>query len=271
MVNLANETDTELIIPRRQELYHGLRMRIANLNADLEDSQWTRIEIKQTEPAAVYDEIHKRVRVLFKAAAAGNLPGGDNTHARQSLSRGSADLGVAGKDEELLQLLIDYHGLGRADIQGGDSNWIADGRLTEDGKAAVRVLEQSGVFLRLESPGVDLIEDVLSVASKPFIITGDYEIPEKLVDRLNSRGVRFGVNCDPADVAGFVDRLESLKSRLRERTHLFLYLTSTDGLDQAKRSLYLRLIDKGWTHNEIYGNRQHRGLVGGGNLGSIGK
>ena len=44
-----------------------------------------------------------------------------------------------------------------------------------------------------------------------------------------------------------------------------------DGLDEAKRPLYLGLIDKGWTHNEINGNREHRGLVGGGNLSSIGK
>ena len=59
-------------------------------------------------------------------------------------------------------------------------------------------------------------------------------------------------------------------AQLRERKDLFLFLTATEGLDEAKRSLYLRLIDKGWTHNEINGNREHRGLVAGGNLNSIG-
>ena len=52
---------------------------------------------------------------------------------------------------------------------------------------------------------------------------------------------------------------------------LFLFLTATEGLDEAKRPLYLGLIDKGWTHNEINGNREHRGLVAGGNLNSIGR
>ena len=126
-------------------------------------------------------------------------------------------------------------------------------------------------MVRLVSPGKDLIDDMLSSASKAFIITGDYEILEKMVDRLNSRGVRFGVNCDPKDVDAFITRLEATKSQLRERKNLFLFLTATEGLDEAKRSLYLGLIDKGWTHNEINGNREHRGLVAGGNLKSIGE
>ena len=90
-------------------------------------------------------------------------------------------------------------------------------------------------------------------------------------DRLNRRDVRFGVTCSPKDVDGFIARLEEMKSQLRERKNLFLFLTATEGLDEAKGPLYLGLIDKGWTHNEINGNREHRGLVGGGNLNSIGR
>jgi len=272
MMNLAVETETNLIIDRRQELYHGLRMRIANLNPDLENSLWTKVAIKKKEKEALYEEIHNRARELFKAAASGRLPSGDSSpHGKQALTRGSSDLALAADDVELLKLMIDYHGIGRADIKGDDGTWVVDGRLTDHGKAALKVLEENNVFVRLVSPGADLIGDVLSSASKPFIITGEYEIPEKMVDRLNSRGVRFGVNCNPKDVNGFIARLEEVKSQLRERKNLFLFLTATEGLDQAKRPLYLGLIDRGWTHNEINGNREHRGLIGGGNLSSIGK
>jgi len=133
------------------------------------------------------------------------------------------------------------------------------------------VLEENSVIVRLVSPDVALLDDVLSSASKAFIVTGEYETPEKMVDRLNNRGVRFGVNCSPKNVDGFIAKLEQVKSELRERKNLFLFLTATEGLDEARRPLYLGLIDKGWTHNEINGNREHRGLVGGGNLNSIGK
>ncbi len=272
MMNMAVETETDLIVCRRQEIYDGLQMRVANLNPELEDSQWTTVAIKKQEKEAVYEEIHNRARALFKAAASGNLPSGDSgPHGKKSLTRGATGLAVAGDDAKLLTLLIDYHGVGRADITGDDGTWIVDGRLTDQGKAALKTLEENGVIVRLVSPGENLIDDMLSAASKAFIITGEYEIPEKMVDRLNSRRVRFGIDCDPKDVGGFITRLEEMKTRLRERRDLFLLLTATEGLDQAKGQLYLGLIDKGWARNEITGNREHRGLIGGGTLNSIGR
>ncbi|NQU25569.1 MAG: M28 family peptidase [Candidatus Nealsonbacteria bacterium] len=270
-MNLAVETEMNLIVERRQEIYTGLQMRVANLNPDLEGSLWTKVTIKKQQKEALYEEIHNRARVLFKAAASGNLPGGDSPHGKKSITRGSNGLGTAADDARLLLLLIDYYGIGRADFTGDDGTWVVDGRLTDQGKAALKVLEANGVIVRLVSPGNDLIDDVLTAASKAFIITGDYEIPEEMVDRLNGRGVRFGVNCDPKDVDGFIARLEKVKTQLKERKHLFLLLTATEGLDEAKGQLYLGLLDKGWTHNEINGNREHRGLIAGGTLNSIGR
>ncbi len=163
MMNLAVETETNLIIERRQELYHGLRMRIANLNPDLEDSLWTKVAIKKKGKEALYEEIHNRARVLFKAAASGSLPGGDSSpHGKKSLTRGSSDLALAADDVELLKLLIDYHGFGRADIKGDDGTWVVDGRLTDHGRAAREVLEENTVIDRLVSPGGDFFGALLS-------------------------------------------------------------------------------------------------------------
>ena len=124
--------------------------------------------------------------------------------------------------------------------------------------------------MRLISPGQKLIRDMLAAASKPFIITGDYLITDRMVDRLNARGVVLGVDLNPKKPVDFVSRVEELKNQLGERRNLFAYLTSKDGLDDAKRSLYLRLIDRGWVHNEICGSREHHGLTGGASMATLG-
>jgi hypothetical protein len=110
---------------------------------------------------------------------------------------------------------------------------------------------------------------MLSTGSKPFVVTGDYKIVDSMVERLNSRGVLLGVDLDPQKVEDFVKRVEETKKRLGERKRLFAYLTSVKGLDEAKKPLYIGLIDRGWAHSEIYGGREHRGLVGGANLNSL--
>jgi hypothetical protein len=60
-----------------------------------------------------------------------------------------------------------------------------------------------------------------------------------------------------------------MRKRLGERKNLFAYLTSIEGLNEAKRSLYLGLVDRGWSHNEISGGREQRGLLSGGSLDSL--
>ena len=110
---------------------------------------------------------------------------------------------------------------------------------------------------------------MLSAASKPFIVTGDYEITYAMADRLNARGVLLGIDFDPKDVKGFLGRLEQAKEQLGERGNLFAFLTNAEGLDEAKKPLYLGLVDHGWTHSEICGGREHRGLVGGAKLHTV--
>ena len=44
-------------------------------------------------------------------------------------------------------------------------------------------LQERKVAIHLVSPGPDLLKDVLDAASKPFAVTGTYDIPEDLVER----------------------------------------------------------------------------------------
>ncbi|MHC4398767.1 MAG: M28 family metallopeptidase [Planctomycetota bacterium] len=263
MVNLANETKVKLLISRRQDLYRGLRMQVNNYNPSLEKSLWSQVSVEAKSPEALYDEIYKRVRELFKGSSSSGRP------PKKSLTRGLANLKAVGDDVRLLALALDFYGVGRVDIEGDDGTWVVEGRLTDAGKQALKTLEENDAALRLVSPGEELINDVLSAASKPFVITGDYHVTDAMVDRLNSRGVMLAVDLDPGNIGDFLTRLESLKKQLGERKNLVAFLTATKGLDEAKQPLYLGLIDRGWAHVEICGSREQRGLLGGRNLNTL--
>lgn len=276
MVNVANETQTNLLIEQRQQIYRAIQMRISNVNPALSGSSWSQVDVKPKSKEALYNEIHERARALFRGEQpSGDSSGGSGTgsqtqRTQRSLTRGLVGLELIGADIALLKLAVDFYGAGRLDIKGDDGVCVIDGRLTDDGKTALRALEELDVLVRLVSPKQNLIDDVLSAGSKPFVITGDYEIPETMVDRVNSRGVLLGIDLDPKKVDDFITRLEKTKSLLDERGNLFAFLTATEGLEEAKRPLYLGLIAKGWTHNEICGTRGRRGLLSGGSLTTLG-
>lgn len=275
MVNLANETDAKLLIERREQLYQGMRMQVQNLNPELPNSRWMVVPIAQKTKEALYDEVYNRARELFRNPPSPADSRGRATEAGQggpvkkSIARGLAEIKAIGGDTRLLQLLLDLHAIGRVDLKGDDGVWIAQGRLTSAGREALKTLEAGGVVVRLVSPEENLINDLLSAAAKPFIITGDYQITDAMVDQLNDRGVRLGINLDPQKVQEFITRVEKAKQQLGERKNLFGYLTSVRGLEEARRPLYLGLIDSGWTHREICGGPEHQGLLGGGNLGTL--
>jgi hypothetical protein len=271
MMNLANETEAKLLIDRRLDLYRGMRMKIRNLNPELKDSQWTTVKIDDKSKEALYDKLYTAARERFRQSSGGSREGSSSSRTRKTIARGSSDLSVAGDDTRLLGLLIDYHAIGRADLETEDSAWVDDGRLTDVGKTALKTLQENNVVLRLISPEENLIDDVLNVATKPFVMTGDYQIPDKFVERLNSRSVLLGVDFNPREVEDFLTRLEAIKHQMGERKNLFAYLTSTDKLDEARRPLYLRLVDHGWAHNEICGRRGRGGLIGGATIDTLGK
>ena len=106
-------------------------------------------------------------------------------------------------------------------------------------------------------------------ATKPFVVSGDYELPEEVIDQLKRLGCPLGVTLDPAQPGKFLDRVEELKKKLGERRLLFAMLHSTENLDKVKQSIYIGLLDRGWGHDEIVGGREHRGLMGGATINKI--
>lgn len=249
-INLANETEVELLIENRQELYDGMRMTIMNINPQLKDSAWSHVGIEGYSP----DKLRGRM------ATVGKKP-------QKTYSKGIKDLRAFDGDVELLIEASNMLGFGRVDINGSDGQWIVKGRLRRNGRYALRMMEENKIVVNLVSPSPQLLEAVLVTATRPFIITGSYDLNQQLYDQINEKNVLLGVNFDPADVAGCVKRLDRAKAFLGDTDNLVLFLTSTEGLDEAKQALYVSLIEKGWRPDDISSqSRRDRKGIAGGNL-----
>ena len=247
-INLANETEVELLIENRQELYDGMRMRITNINPELKDSAWSHVGIEGYSP----DKLRGRMATVEKKP-------------QKTYSKGIQDLRAFDGDVELLIEASNILGFGRVDIKGSDGEWIVKGRLRRNGRYALRMMEENKIVINLVSPSPGLLEAVLDTATRPFIITGFYDLSQQLYDRINEKNVLLGVNFDPADVAGCVKRLDRAKAFLGDTDNLVLFVTSTEGLDEAKQALYVSLIEKGWRPDDIgsQSRRDRKGIAGG--------
>ena len=277
MLNLADETQVSLLVDRRQDLYNAVQLRIANLNPQLKDSAWTVVDLQSDSTEALHNQVLQQVRQLMQPPAqtppgrhGGRTENGTQRPAK-AVSRGLTRMELIGTDLRLLDLVLELYAVGRVDLAADSPFWVKEGRLTAEGRTMLAALQERKVAIHLVSPGPALLKDVLETASKPFAVTGTYEIPEDLVEQVAARGVLLGVNFDPKAVPDFLTRVEQLKTLLGERRNLFAYLTNAEGLEEAKSALYLGLLDRGWAQNEISGDRAHRGLLGGASLNSLGE
>lgn len=107
---------------------------------------------------------------------------------------------------------------------------------------------------------------MLAVASHPFIVTGDYSVTASMVDQINQKGVIVGITMNPADVNTTISDLDGMKLQLGDTANLVLSVTTDIGMDEAKTALYMGLIERGWEHLEIAGDRRAGGGIAGGNL-----
>jgi len=264
-MNLANETETDLLIENREQLYLARRMEIRNYNPDLPGSLWKTITLDAKDKAGLREKIFAEALAMTDRAQKN-----DGSRPSRSVARGLASLGLFEGDVALLELAADFYGIGRVDIEGDDGFWITDGRLTGAGRSALGAMEKSGIALRLLSPSEEMINDFLSAASLPFLITGEYTFGNSTADRLVEKGVFIGIDLDPAQPDDFISRLEESKKLLGKRENLIVFLTAVEGLDDAKIPLYMGLLDKGWAHKEICGSRRGRTGIMGGNLRAFG-
>jgi aminopeptidase YwaD len=256
-MNLANETKKNLLIENRLWIYEGMRLSIANINPELEESDWKCINL----------DGYNQDKLRWRIASVEEKP-------EKTLEAGIGDLKIFDGDIELLIAASDALGFGRVDFKGSDGEWIAKGQLTESGRYALGMMEEHRIVVNLVDPSPQLLRDVLASATRPFIVTGFYLLDPQTYEQINKKKVVLGVKFDPEDVNGCIERLEKAKAALGDTDNLVLCVSSTEDLDQAKKDLYMTLMKNGWKTEEIgsAGGRSRRGRgmfgtgIAGGNL-----
>ncbi|MEW6747218.1 MAG: M28 family peptidase [Planctomycetota bacterium] len=263
VVNMASETEISLLVANRERIYQAVQMRISNFNPDLPDSSWSTVSLEAENREGLYGKLLDQALERIKKEGA-KEPGEASALPARSIARGFSRLAALQGDLRLLQLIGELQGVSRVDVKGDDGFWVMNGRLTEAGRAAVKVIEEKGFVVRLERPSEALLGDFLAAASKPFVVTSPPALSDSMVDSIVEKGVLLGVDLDPQKVGEFIERLEALKNEVGKRDLLFVFLTATDGLEEAKKPLYLGLLEKGWAPREIGGTRRRsEGLMGG--------
>ena len=285
-MNLANETEVELIIPNRKELYESRSQTatapaITNFNPELEGSIWTNVAIEAENKSDLQTILLERALNQLNTGQAqagargqrgqaggrgqrGQAPGRTTGPITQGI--GNNDVKVFENDAKLLSIASQMLSFGRVDVEGNDGFMVANRRLTDAGKDALKGLEDNGIVVHLMSPSENLVYDVLEAATKPFIITGSYNINEDMFDMINEKQVLIGINFTPGEEENCIERLVNAKELLGDSDNLVVFIASTEGLEEAAGKLQKGLKEAGWEDNEITGRRS--GVLGG-NLGIL--
>lgn len=239
--NLANETEVELLIEDRKHLFDGMRLNVLNINAQVRDSAWSVVEL----------DSDNQDKLRWRVASVKEKP-------RSSLAKSIVASKVFGGDTELMLDAVAAFGCARVEFQRSDGIWVQQGKLTRQGRYLLGLLEEKRISVHLSSPSPQLLRGVLRAAARPFIVTGVYELNERLCDQINEKDVILGVKFDPKQVPACVKRLEALKLALGDTDNLILQIRSNAGLEEAKQALYVSLIKAGWTPEEIGDSRRWR-------------
>ncbi len=284
MFNLAGERHVQLLIPNRLNIFNAVMLQLQSFNPGIEGNRYTTVALnfpgKDAMMAAILDSARVAVtRAREQAAGAGQqqammrmyMGGGGGAPGRgRSVYRGIDNLSLFAGDVALLDAASEFLGFGRVDISGDDGTWVRGGRLTPAGRQALQVMEEKGIAVHMKSPSATLLQSILDAAARPFIVSGSYKIGAAQVAKINETGVLLTVTMDPANITACIAELERLKALLGDTDNLVLSITDESNLDTAKQALYLGLIEKGWTHEEIAGARRGQGGIAGGNLGRLG-
>ena len=266
-INTANETAIALLVPDRQYLYNSLMMRFTNINIALPGAAWKNSDFPTK--AALLGKIYERevTRSAQEAASASN-PSiasilsilnivGPSAPATGQPVRKDLAIGVRsaafGGDVKFLDLAAATVGFGRVDWTSDDGFWVVNGRLTDSGKAALKIMEADGITANLINPGEALLTDVLTAAAKPLVVSGTYALTPAIKDLAVSKKAVLSVDYDPEDVDGSVEKADQAKKLAGAANSLVVFAKSADKLNDlaAKRAFYFGLIKKGWKTTEI--------------------
>jgi hypothetical protein len=241
IVNVANETQVNLVVPDRLHLYNGMRLNPLNLATAGGTGN------------------------MIIVGPSGVIQQGGPQGPRFGLS---VDASALGGNAALIDVAAKVLSIGRVEVFSPDATWFAAAGLTDRGKAALKEFEAAGVVLQFHNPPARLLNDLVENAKKGFIVSGLSTIPDAdLAKKLAEKNVVLTVEFDASAPQAIATRLIDLKKALGGSGNIVLTTTervmrSPMGdtapsprqkmVDGAKQQMYLSLAKAGWTKDEIY-------------------
>ncbi len=286
VLNLANETQTNLIIADRQHIYDAQRLAVTDMRGEAQGGRGGWQFIKASNSGELINLATDRARQLLQAQQQTPAPGarggggGGRGGGGARYTTGVRDAGVFDGSIPLLTHAAAVLGFGRIDVIGNDGAWFNfNSGVSDRGREALKAMETGNMTVNLVNPSAKLLGDVLDATSRPFLVTatGTTPIDPALAKRMNQKNTVLLFECDPADAQGCVAKLQNYKKLFGDTDNLVVSMKAATpaAVDQAKQTLYLALVKTGWTKDEIYAafgassGGGGRGGAGGGNLSKL--
>ena len=241
VLNVANETTTNLLIPDRLHLYNGMRLSPVNF-----------AEVRAGGGA-------------FVMGPSGQIQQVGTPGPRFNLG---LDLAALNGNVGMIDVAANLMNVGRVEVSAPDGTWFTASGVTERGKTALKAFEDAGVVLQFHNPSARLLEDVLANEKKGVVVTGFGAVPDaSLKKKMTDKNALLAVDFDATAPQAVAERLAALKKAFGGSGNLLLttqerVARSPMGdaaqtprqklVDSAKQQMYLALVKDGWTKDEIY-------------------
>jgi hypothetical protein len=305
VINLANETQVNLLLPDRQHIYNAERLSVIDMRGNPQpaarggaDQQggrggggagWRFVDASSN--ADLVNLVNNRIKELATpaqttataapAGARGGGGGGFGGGTRYTM--GVRDAGMFdGNIPFLLQsaMLLNF---GRVDVPANDGTWFNfNSGVSAKGREAVKAMEANNIVINLIDPSSKLLNDMLDATSRSFLVTvtGNAPIDQGLISKMNQKNTLLLFECDFTDPQGCVTKLQNYKKQFGDSDNLVVSVKPAPAsqIDSAKKTIYLSLAKSGWTQEQIYavfgagsgsGGGGGRGGGGGGNLSKL--
>ncbi len=250
-VNLANETNVDLLIPNRENIFNGQYWPMLTIDPSLEaEKSWNWLEAKNSDELTGL--VSEKIKELKKEQ--------DNNDPYAAYRRrfggtprntGVNGTSVFNNDKDFMIAAKAVLNFGRLDLDGDDGIWFDKG-ITEDGKSALKALGKKNIALYLKNPDKATLDSVLDNTRKPILISGFDNFDDELLEKIKESKSLIGVDLDAGNIDACVAQLEKYKAAFDTTANIIINVTDTESLSQAKKALYLKLAEKGWTKEEIY-------------------
>ena len=247
MLNLANETSVNLLIPDRLVQYQAQRYAPPDISGATERS-WQHVR------ATTHDELMTLLAQRLRPASAGPqgavVMGGGRGGGGGRVTTGVRGAGIFQGSVATLEAAAAGLNFGRVDVAGPDGAWFGD-KLSPAGKSALGVMETNSIAVNLIRPPVSLLADVLDSAKKPIMVTGLPPMDAALLEKFKKNNALAVVECDAADVDGCVRQLNALKDAVGKNNVLVSVGAHKDRA-AATQKLFLAALKAGWTKDELF-------------------